>query len=349
MAARYEIARGGSGKPGDLVIIDHLAVALERLKPRVDAAAATADLFGRQIGLTAGAVGQFAVALKQAQFGEFALAVGSAARGVSMLQAAATQVVGQLKSLAAAASPTGLQTYNRAWGVLSATIGAVVLPAFTIVGAGAMALADALWQDLKPNAEGLAEKFASFAEAVADAAEAAYDFAKSALQFSGQAAEAAEGWSLKNIPTNAQILFAGLLERMGAVEPGLAHEIANEHAWKRFREDEEDEKRGKVPWPANFPLPGQPGGLKVKEQFDWIGAIRNGLKDMAVEMRQGLGQGPAFTGIAEKWRQVQQTQVSPIQQKLFDRFDWVIRLVDRVARLLDRKGGAIDWNQVVVA
>lgn len=244
---------------------------------------------------------------------------------LGVLAVAAERAHQNLKSLALAASPGAFDPVRAGVQMLSATIGTVLLPAFTLLGAGVMTAADALWTELKP-------KLPELADAFAEAAASAVSFAEG-MKSIIQGLRENLSWVMAT-PRGIRQAGEGIGDWIGKQ---LFGEIPEVGAGLRFGEQaraNEAAARGEG-GPGRFALP---GGGGAGGGFDVGGAFKKNLGVLIASMQQAFGGGAGFSDLISKFRQVQQQSfLSPFEQELIKKQGEALDLLKQI----DRKLGGV--------
>ena len=240
-----------------------------------------------------------------------------------------------MKGLSAAASASGMKSANSGFELMGATLGSVLQPAFVLLSAGVMTLADAFWNDLKPNLASTVDGFVKFGETIVSATKAVYDFMNSFgkggkydLNIAGALGEkhAADlkGKGLDDIIAQGnRARDAGKPNRPLTIEEMQA-------GWAA---------QGGGGAAAGGGAPAADGGGKG---FNFGKAFAENLKGIIADQKMAMGGGASFGGIADAWKKMQiSTSQTNFQAKMMDRFEKTVQLLDRIALGMDRNRPAI--------
>lgn len=264
------------------------------------AAAMTANLFNSSLGQTIIGVKSFGEGIKKAREGEFGAAANAGASALVAFATAAKGAYDTLKGLAASALPQGMKQVDTAFDILAGTIGQVVAPAFVMIGAGALTLAQQIAGILAPNMDSLAQAFADMAGVAVRCVEALTTFAKKTSE-----------QGIGGLATS--------VGKMGVFGPG-----GMAAAYLFGKSDD--------PVSAALDTARNPTGKGVNGE-DLLQEFTKNFSDMVADMKQGISAtGVGFKGIADAGKQIQtQAFQSNMQQKQLDMFTKMVALLEKIS------------------
>jgi hypothetical protein len=271
-------------------------------------------------------------------FEEFAGATGKAAVAGVAFTAAAALATNQLKNFAAAASPNGMQSIDKAASLLSATIGQAVLPGFVMLGASLATAADLVRTQLAPGAATLAQAwagaipaFVSLAQTVAAATTALMSFGELLNPRNydiGGAFDEAEA---------AQRQERSLIREMEGVEARRA---------RGERPMTIEEMHGTAAVPAGVvKVPGMgSGGELIQGPTGTAAGFIDNFDAIVKDMQaSGLGGKQGFTDdIANVWKQIQvQSQRSALEAKQMSIWSDMLKQLQTISREMSRQPAVV--------
>lgn len=255
-----------------------------------------------------------------------------------------------MKGLSAAASAGGMQSLNSGFALVGSTIGSVLAPAFVLLNAGVMTVADLLWNDMKPGLASTVDGFVKFAEQLITATSALYQFVKGATETAKFLADP-DSWNLAKAVREKgaadakgeeldQKLFEGNVRRNhpgdfpNAQRPKTIEEMhgIDDAAMERagFLEGMQDGA------PAGGEGPEAAKGPNIKKMF------ADNLRGIISDSKMSMGGGASFGGIGDAWKKMQiSSSQNNFQAKMMDRWTETIKLLEGINRGIDEQPQAV--------
>ncbi len=316
-AARGNTSAGGAGR--------QLAIGGVVGTAAGSAAYGVGQIAGGPMGQLAGAGG--ALATGAAGMAAAGGPAGAAAAGLIAVATSSKLAYDGLKGFAAAASIDNLASLNKSFDVLSATVGRVLAPAFSMLGASVLTAADIAFQDLIGNTDDLANmmvaqvpSWISFAESLADATKAVIEFSKWVASHAGGAAGgiggAAKGFM--NVANNNPLgAFGAMMSpvTLTAMISGAAG----------------------VGGGGNGGTNESAGDRKVGDKTTGQIFLENMKAQLSSQIGSGLSK-PTFGGAEDAFKKMQAASTAdPIEQKRVMRHQETIKMLDRMIKVLEKE------------
>lgn len=224
--------------------------------------------------------------------------------------AAAALAANQLKSFAAAASPNGMKGLSGAMDQLAGTVGTLLLPGFTMLGAAIYTAADAVSAELQGSFEELgawyadnADSFVSFAEGLKNATLAVVEFGKGV------------GGKMDSL--------GGFLDwRSTASRHGTGYINASDDA-------------------GPGAMGGGVAGAAAKQPFNWAGGFLKNMEAIVTDMQHSQGQ-TGFSRIEDVFKTMQKNALqSQLEAKKTQMQEQAMQILRRILTEIERRQGVI--------
>jgi hypothetical protein len=255
--------------------------------------------------------------------------VGAAVAGLAGVATAAHLAYESLKGFAAAASPNGMKGLDDAGKLFSATIGVVVVPAFTLLAAGVMTAADVLNTQLKPALGavvtwyvGMIPMIVSFSEGIVSATHAAVAFAEKVWRFVNNGAREGE-YQLSDLSPDALPNEMGKFTAESARAYGLEQQRqAGKHASNEVGTGDVAPAQGAE---SNLTFTAVP---TISSAQSGVDAVMKNFELLTKDMMSSMGpKGGQSSGLVEAYKKAQEAAMqSGIEQKFMQRFQELIKV-----------------------